>query len=477
MLIETARRAETAAKEMLALVNEGSASSEEIREALAVSKAITGINTAFQAAGAAAVAGRERHGDGGAEVLASTAGLSRREANSQVKTAEAIRNTPRLRDAVESGRVSVANAKRLAEAVDKTSAADVEADSDLLAKAETMRPEQFTKEARRWVTDRDGDGGAAEHARQRARRCVRMWDSDDGLVHLHGQFDSVTGERIRNRLRAEAARMYDGDKQAARQNAKDTTTNGCADRRTFDQCMADALDNLTNLTAVDSSASGSSNGGGKPFADIAVVWHLNANTEKTFAEIAGGDRLPASVLEELMCNCAVTGLIYNTEGVPLWRGQTKRRATPGQMRALIAKYGGCFHCGAHPAMCQAHHIKPWWLGGPTDISNLVLACWNCHQRIHHHGWQIRTHLGQHTLHPPDPVVYGPAHAADPPPTPEPGSRRGPHRDAGTPRPRQGAPPSPQPRVRASTDASPRSPRDGSAEPSPASRSDQLFAPV
>ena len=170
MVLEAARRTETAAQEMLARVNEGSASSAEIREALAVSKAIAAINSAFQAAGAAAIAGRERHGDGGAEVLASSAGLSRREAHSQVKTARAIQDMPRLRDAVESGRVSVANAARLAETVDKTSAADVEADSELLAMAESMRPEQFTKEARRCggPIERTGDGGAAEHARQRA---------------------------------------------------------------------------------------------------------------------------------------------------------------------------------------------------------------------------------------------------------------------------------------------------------------------
>ena len=50
MLIDAARRAETAAKEMLALVNAGSVTCEEIREALAVSKAIAGVNSAFQSA-------------------------------------------------------------------------------------------------------------------------------------------------------------------------------------------------------------------------------------------------------------------------------------------------------------------------------------------------------------------------------------------------------------------------------------------
>ena len=106
MLIEAARRAEAAAKEMLALVTEGAVSCAEILEALAVSKAIAGVNSAFQVAGAAAVAGRERHGDGGAEVLAASAGLSRREAHSQVKTAEALRSMPEAFDAVAEGRVS-----------------------------------------------------------------------------------------------------------------------------------------------------------------------------------------------------------------------------------------------------------------------------------------------------------------------------------------------------------------------------------
>ena len=408
MLIETARWTETAAKKMLALVNDGSASSEEIREALAVSKAISAINSAFQAAGAAAVAGRERHGDGGAEVLASTAGLSRREAHSQVKAAKAIRDTPRLRDAVESGRVSVANAKRLAEAVDKTSADDVEADSDLLAKAESMRPEQFTKEARRWVTDRDGDGGAAEHARQRARRCVRMWNADDGLVHLHGQFDTVTGERIRNRLRAEAARMFDGDKQNAKKNA----TNGGADRRTFDQCMADALDSLTADGTRASGGTGSS--GAKPVADICVVAHVDDATGELIAETPAGDRLPRQVLEELACNAAITPTIYDRRGVLLWQGHSKRTATAAQLKALKAIYGGCFACGFDFERCQAHHVEPVSRGGPTDIDNLVPACWICHNKIHHFGWRIHGPPGRRTMHPPDPVVYGPAHAPEPP---------------------------------------------------------------
>ncbi len=401
MLIEAARRAEAAVKEMLACANEGSASCSELLRGLDISKIIAGVNAAFQVSAAAAVAGRERHGDGGAEVLATSAGLPRHEARSQVKTAEALRKSQRLRDAVADGRVSMANAKRLAEAVEKTCAADVESDDGLLAKAETMRPEQFAKEARRWATDRRGDGGASEHARQRSRRRLRIWDGDDGMIHLHGEFDAVTGKRIHNRLEAGARRMYDCDKKKAASGDSDQ-------RRTFLQCMADALDNLTT-TPSEVAASGT------PFADICVVAHVDKATGELVAELPDGARLPSDVLDELACNAKFTGLVYDRDGRPIWRTHSVRTATKAQRQILFARYGGCFHCAAHPALCQIHHIKPVSQGGSTRLDNMVPVCWDCHQKIHHHKWRIRTTNGTHTMHPPDPATYGPARARDPDP--------------------------------------------------------------
>ena len=153
MLIEAARRAAAAVKEMLAIANSGAATTEELVGSLGISKAIAAINCAFQTSAAASVAGRERHGDGGAEALADTAGLSRRDAHSHIRTAEALRGVPAACDALEQGRVSMANAKQLAQASEKTSSDAVECDGDLLAKAESMRPAQFAREARRWAVE------------------------------------------------------------------------------------------------------------------------------------------------------------------------------------------------------------------------------------------------------------------------------------------------------------------------------------
>ena len=415
MLIDDARQVEAAARRILAQVNDGSASCEEMREAMPALKSASAMITAAQTSAAASIAGGERHGDGGAEVLAAAAGLPIGEARSHIKTAKTLRDLPAARDAVESGRVTRANAKQLAAAVERAGAQAVEADGELLSKAESMRPEQFRRIARRWTAQHEGDHGDSEHARQRARRRVRLWDGDDGMVHLHGEFDAVTGKSIENRLRAEAGHLHDADKKHA---ADGTPTQ----RRSFDQCMADALDNLT--------ANNSTSGGGKPFADICVVAHVDDATGELIAELPNGERLPKSVLEQLSCNAKLTGVVFDRCGKPIWRTHSRRTVTESQWQLLIAKYGGCFHCGANPGICQGHHIEPASQGGPTKLDNLVPACWSCHHRIHHDNWQIRKSPdGWHTLHPPDPVRYGPARAPEGPalfkprPRPEPGPKQ------------------------------------------------------
>ena len=353
MLIDDARQVEAEARRILEQVNDGSASCEEMREALPALKSASAMITAAQTSAAASIAGRERHGDGGAEVLATAAGLPIGEARSQVKTATALRDLPAVRNAVESGRVPRANAKQLAAAVEKAGLQAVEADGELLSKAESMRPEQFRRVARRWTAEREGDHGASEHARLRARRRVRVWDGDDGMVHLHGEFDAVTGKQVASRLRAEASRMHDADKKGAKANG--------AGRRSFDQCMADALDYLT--------ARNSSRGVGQPFADICVVAHVDDDTAKLVAELPDGTRLPAEVLDTLTSNAKLTGLIYDRCGKPIWRTESRPTATRAQRQILNARWGGCFHCGTHFAICQPHHIEPVSRGGPTKLDN------------------------------------------------------------------------------------------------------------
>ena len=135
--------------------------------------------------------------------------------------------------------------------------------------------------------------------------------------------------------------------------------------------------------------------------------------------------IPQIVLEEQFCNAKIVGVVFSSKGLPLWRGPALPRPTTAQMDALIARYGGCGGCGEHSAMSQAHHIRPRSQGGPTDIDNLIPLCWGCHDKVHHHGWQVVPDGVLHTIAPSERIRYGPARAPDPPPIHGPARSRGP----------------------------------------------------
>ena len=398
MVIELVKQLDEAATALLAGVNRGDASSEELLAVLGGTKAVRGKLDSVQASAAAAVAGQRRHGDGGVHVLAQTAGMSRRDARNQLNTADAIDAMPSVRDAVEDGRMSFANAKHLADAGKHTSAEAVDSDADLLAKAESMQPENFAREAKQWTARHRYDDGEDAYRWQRARRRLRSWTADDGMVHLHGEFDPVTGRRIVNRLNTEAHRLRAADSRRA--NACGSTA------RTLEQCMADALDNLTR------GASGAA--GTKPVADIALVARLDPETEKLMVNTADGEPLPPSVIDRLCGDSSLFGLVLSAKGVPIWKGRNIRRATEAQFQALIALYGGCAGCDETDQLrIQAHHKDPFALSGTTDLDNLMPLCWNCHSKVHDHGWTITgAGDGKNTIAPPDRTHYGPARMPD-----------------------------------------------------------------
>ncbi len=87
--------------------------------------------------------------------------------------------------------------------------------------------------------------------------------------------------------------------------------------------LADSLESLTGAGRGDNAASAAT-GGGKTSADITIVQHLSAEGDRAFAEIAGGDAIPQSVLEEHMCNAHYRGAVFSSQGVPLWQGQHRR---------------------------------------------------------------------------------------------------------------------------------------------------------
>jgi hypothetical protein len=75
---------------------------------------------------------------------------------------------------------------------------------------------------------------------------------------------------------------------------------------------------------------------------------------------------------------------------PLEVGRTSRVVRAGQRAALAVRDGGCGFpgCTRPPAWCEAHHLRHWLHGGPTDLANLALLCRAHHRAVHEGGWRL-----------------------------------------------------------------------------------------
>jgi HNH endonuclease len=78
---------------------------------------------------------------------------------------------------------------------------------------------------------------------------------------------------------------------------------------------------------------------------------------------------------------------------PLEVGRTSRVVTAAQRAALVVRDGGCAVAGCQrpPAWCEAHHLRHWLHGGPTDLANLALVCRAHHRAVHEGGWRLTRH--------------------------------------------------------------------------------------
>jgi len=75
---------------------------------------------------------------------------------------------------------------------------------------------------------------------------------------------------------------------------------------------------------------------------------------------------------------------------PLEVGRTTRVIQPAQRTALAVRDRGCSFpsCDRPLAWCEAHHLRHWLHGGPTDLANLALLCRAHHRAVHEGGWRV-----------------------------------------------------------------------------------------
>ena len=342
---------------------------------------------AGEAAWLAEIAAYDRSHDWRAEGFQSAASalrhachLSYGVARAHVELARKLEELPEVAAAFGEGDISTRHATVIATAYTPERAAAIsDVETTLVDYARETTPQDLGSVVRYVTGALDGDGGAAADEAQHQRRRLHMSRTLDGMLAEDGLYDP------------EAARIRD-----AAITAEMTRDHRAGDDRTTSQRRADASTNIMRLYL--NRGEGPETHGVQPHASVVV--HLDETATPDLVARARADRrhhghLSQTLRELLLCDCNISRILMTGPSEILDVGRATPTATPAQWKALVARDQHCQApgCDQPPSRCQAHHIRHWTHGGPTNLDNLKLYCWYHHRQQHIHDAQTRARDG------------------------------------------------------------------------------------
>ena len=129
-----------------------------------------------------------------------------------------------------------------------------------------------------------------------------------------------------------------------------------------------------------------------------VVVHLDPDR----AHLHEGPNISTETAKRMSCDACVCGVLMRDNVEILDLGRTKRLPNRAQRRALMVRDGGCRFPGCtERRYVEAHHVRHWTDGGPTDLANLLLLCWLHHHAVHEGGFRMTFEHGLGTVWRPD----------------------------------------------------------------------------
>lgn len=312
---------------------------------------------------------------------------SKTEAKRRARRAKATNANPGLADKLADGSLSTEQADVIADAAADTDG-EAACDEELIDDISATSPEQGKKKAKSYVNKRRNNNDIqTTHNQQRRRRDVYRYRTKDGDHVLAIQGDETSIDEIERHINTGADAEYQADGGRDLPGSKHPRSHS---QRRFD--AAHKLLTNPNPHSDSGSGAGSKKAPGRSSRDkrrsgatiiVTTVADLKDIDSAVFTT-ADGNRLPGSVVHDLMWDASWIGQVYSAEGEVLWQGRSTRYATPAQVTGLIARDGGCVLCSAHYDRCEAHHCDPWEapMAGETNIDRLALLCKPCHTDLH-----------------------------------------------------------------------------------------------
>jgi hypothetical protein len=304
-------------------------------------------------------------------------GLDLGAARERVRVARALGTLPLLAQALACGQLSYAKVRAL------TRVATPETEARLLGVGRAGTAAHVERIVRGWRrVDRRAE--ARESALRHARRGLRVYQDEDGMVVVRGRLEPEVGALLMQALAAarealyQRARVPDGD--AGRGHIS-------AEMASLAQRQADALVLLAE-TALHHGLDP-----GAPGERYQVVVHVDAPAltdpeQPGQSVLEDGAHVSAETSQRLACDASRVVMRHDAEGRVVEIGARTRTIPPALRRALHHRDRGCRFPGCGVRFGQGHHLQHWAQGGPTTLSNLALLCRRHHRAVHEEGFQV-----------------------------------------------------------------------------------------
>ncbi|MCR1782484.1 HNH endonuclease [Nocardioides carbamazepini] len=343
-----------------------------------------------------------------------------------VRAAERLAGLPTVRDALEDGRITLPQARVIADKVATLPRVpefrEQVADAMLgLATTHSLDATDLQATFGEVVRQHDPDGTLIDLDKERAKRekgahhARHLRFAEDGLggVKVTGYGTIEDAEAIKTTLHPLAAPvttepgacgginrqpgqpMFDDDGVSTQQPCLEP---GCghdgSDPRDPGARLWDALvDACDRLAATDDLPR---DHGTKPRV-VVLIDHESLRQQVIDAGYAKpgqtptGARLSATAVRRMACDAEIIPAVLGAHGQVLDVGRTQRLVTAALWLALIVRDRHCAFpgCTRMPLACDAHHITHWADGGTTALSNLVMVCRHHHTVLHHTPWVVK----------------------------------------------------------------------------------------
>jgi hypothetical protein len=328
-------------------------------------------------------------------------------AHASVRTARALFGGPlaATADALTDGAISPAHASVLAHGTqDLPDHLTLEAEPVLVEAARRLDPPRLRRVLGHLRLVADPERADDRAQRRQQRRGLWLAATWEGMVAVHGLLEPEAGHTLMAALEPLACPADAQDPRSGGQRRADALTELA--RRSLEAGRlpqtGGVRPQLTVTVDLDSLLGRPGGVGGEvgwagPL-DPEACRRLACDGTLTRVLVTrhpSGQLHPASELEGLegRLRAALTLLPPTLGGAPtqpLEVGRTSRVVRAAQRAALAVRDGGCGFpgCGRPPAWCEAHHLRHWLHGGPTDLANLALLCRAHHRAVHEGGWRL-----------------------------------------------------------------------------------------